>query len=117
MMGKKELGRLVVIQGAVDGTYTVRDAAARLKVQEGIPASYATVCRILNAAGIPSNRTHRGGGKRFKRRARRSRFGELLQADATPFDWFGTGERSALHGFIDDATGKIIALYLCKNEC
>ena len=181
MMSKKELGKLVVIQGAVDGTYTVREAAVRLKVserrikqlkrefrargeaavihgnsgkhpanytdeglrkkiidlkkssayeeanfayfrelleeREDIQVSYATVCRILTAAGIPSNRKHRGGGKRFKRRTRRSRLGELLQADATPFDWFGTGERSALHGFIDDATGKIIALYLRKNEC
>jgi hypothetical protein len=42
--------------------------------------------------------------------------GELLQADAAPFDWFGNGERLALHGFIDDAAGTITALYLCKNE-
>jgi hypothetical protein len=40
-----------------------------------------------------------------------------LQTDATSFDRFGSGERSALHGFIDDATGQIIALYLCGNEC
>jgi hypothetical protein len=40
-----------------------------------------------------------------------------LQADAAPFDWFGGGERWALHGFIDDATGRITALYICKNEC
>jgi transposase len=181
MMSPKEMGRLSLIQGALDGVYTVRDAAKRLGLserrvkqlkrefrsrgeaavihgnagkhpanytdeglrkriidlkkssaygdanftyfrelleeREDIQVSYATVCRILKAAGIQSNRKHRGGGKRFKRRTRRSRFGELLQADATPFDWFGTGERSALHGFIDDAAGKIIALYLCKNEC
>ncbi|MDR2432957.1 MAG: hypothetical protein LBD47_00100 [Treponema sp.] len=43
--------------------------------------------------------------------------GELLQADTTPFDWFGNGERLALHGFIDDAAGTITVLYLCKNEC
>jgi hypothetical protein len=28
IMSKKELGCLVVIQGAIDGTYTVREAAA-----------------------------------------------------------------------------------------
>jgi hypothetical protein len=88
-----------------------------LEERGDIQVSYATVCRILKAAGIESTRKHRGGGKRFKRRTRRSRLGELLQTDATPFDWFGTGERLALHGFIDDATGKIIALYLCQNEC
>ena len=39
----------------------------------------------------------------------------MLQADGTPFDWFGDGKRYSLHGFIDDATGKITGLYMCKN--
>ena len=37
--------------------------------------------------------------------------------DATPFAWFGNNEIFALHGAIDDATGKIVGLYLTKNEC
>ena len=41
----------------------------------------------------------------------------MLQADGTPFDWFGNGEKYSLHGFIDDATGKVTGLYMCKNEC
>lgn len=41
----------------------------------------------------------------------------MLQADASSFDWLGIGERFALHGYQDDATGKITGLYLCKNEC
>ena len=41
----------------------------------------------------------------------------MLQADGTPFDWFNIGEKYSLHGFIDDATGKITGLYMCKNEC
>ena len=41
----------------------------------------------------------------------------MLQADGTPFDWFGNGKKYSLHGFIDDATGKITGLYMCKNEC
>ena len=41
----------------------------------------------------------------------------MLQADGTPFDWFETGEKYSLHGFVDDATGKITGLYMCKNEC
>ena len=41
----------------------------------------------------------------------------MLQADGTPFDWFGSGEKYSLHGFIDDATGKVTGLYMCKNEC
>ena len=41
----------------------------------------------------------------------------MLQADGTPFDWFGDGNKYSLHGFVDDATGKITGLYMCKNEC
>jgi hypothetical protein len=41
----------------------------------------------------------------------------MLQADGTPFDWFGDGQKYSLHGFVDDATGKITGLYMCKNEC
>ncbi|MDR1301315.1 MAG: ISNCY family transposase, partial [Treponema sp.] len=88
-----------------------------LEERESIVISYTTLSKILKGAGMVSKRTHRGTGRRFTRRKRRSRFGELVQADATPFDWFGDGERRALHGFIDDATGRIIGLYLCKNEC
>lgn len=41
----------------------------------------------------------------------------MLQADGTPHDWFGIGKKYSLHGFIDDATGAITGLYMCKNEC
>jgi hypothetical protein len=41
----------------------------------------------------------------------------LVQTDATPFDWFGTGVQYALHGFQDDASGEIRGLYLCEHEC
>ena len=51
------------------------------------------------------------------RRKRKECEGMMLQADGTPFDWFNTGEKYSLHGFVDDATGKITGLYMCKNEC
>lgn len=37
--------------------------------------------------------------------------------DASPFDWLSSGENFSLHGGIDDATGKVTALYLTKHEC
>jgi hypothetical protein len=37
--------------------------------------------------------------------------------DATPFEWFGDEQVYALHGAIDDATGKIMGLYMTKHEC
>lgn len=45
--------------------------------------------------------------KIYQRRARRSRFGELLQGDGSPHDWFeGRGEKCTLLQFVDDATSK-----------
>jgi transposase len=85
--------------------------------RENIMIGYTTLSAILKGAGIVSKKTHRTEGQAFKRRKRRSAFGEMLQADATPFDWFGTGSRQALHGFIDDATGRLVGLYMCQNEC
>ena len=41
----------------------------------------------------------------------------LVQTDGTPFDWFNIGKKYSLHGYIDDATGKILGLYMCENEC
>ena len=31
----------------------------------------------------------------------------LVQTDGTPFDWFNIGKKYSLHGYIDDASGKI----------
>jgi len=41
----------------------------------------------------------------------------LVQIDASPFPWIIGGELFSLHGAIDDATGKILALFFAKNEC
>ena len=46
----------------------------------------------------------------YQRRTRRSRFGELLQGDGSPHDWFeGRGEKCSLLHFIDDATSQMTA--------
>ena len=45
--------------------------------------------------------------KIYQRRMRRSRFGELLQGDGSPEDWFEErGPRCTLLQFVDDATSK-----------
>lgn len=83
---------------------------------EGISVSYSCLYTILTNAGIKSPKKRR----RFKphrRRKRKPQEGLLIQMDATPFEWFGTDEKFTLHGAIDDATGKIVGLYLTKNEC
>lgn len=44
-----------------------------------------------------------------KRRARRERFGELLQLDGSIHDWFGIGQKYCLMNLIDDATGEVMS--------
>lgn len=87
-----------------------------LEEREGMNYSYATIYRILHNAGFVSKRKYTVK-KIHRLRKRRKCFGELVQADGTPYDWFGTGKMVTLHGFIDDATGIPLGLYFCENEC
>lgn len=41
----------------------------------------------------------------------------MILIDAGPHEWIIGKERFTLHGAIDDATGKIPALFFAKNEC
>lgn len=50
-------------------------------------------------------------------RNRKEREGELIQIDGSEHDWFRNNHKECLHGFIDDAKGEIISLYMSKNEC
>lgn len=87
-----------------------------LKERENIDISYSALYNILRKAGIKSPKKHRKS-KLHHRRKRKECEGMMLQADGTPYDWFGNEEKYSLHGFVDDATGKITGLYMCKNEC
>jgi hypothetical protein len=40
----------------------------------------------------------------------------MAQMDASSFDWLGNGSYLHLHGAIDDATGRILALHFDKEE-
>lgn len=63
-------------------------------------------------------------GRKKRRRAiqqmreRRPCFGELVQIDGSPHDWFeGRGPRCCLIVFIDDATSALLALRFVDEEC
>jgi transposase len=50
-------------------------------------------------------------------RERRTCFGELVQIDGSPHDWFeGRAEACVLLVFIDDATGKLVQLLFVESE-
>lgn len=82
-----------------------------------IDLSYSTLYRLLISNNIKSPKKCRKKKKIHHLRERKPAEGLMLQADATPFPWFGDKINYAMHGFIDDATGKITGLYICKNEC
>jgi len=91
-------------------------AAEKLAELEGIAVSRETVRRLQIELGVwkPKRRRHK---RVFQLRERRPRFGELIQIDASPHDWFeGRGRRCALIVFIDDATGRLTALQFAPCE-
>jgi transposase len=82
-----------------------------------IKISYTALLNLLKTNGINSPKTQRKRGVKHPRRDRKEQFGELLQTDATAYDWFGIGEKFAIHALIDDATGNMTGIYMDKNEC
>ena len=87
-----------------------------LKENEGIVISYSALHSLLTETGIKSPKKHRKHKKHLLR-GRKPAEGMMLQADGTPHDWFGTGKKQVLQGFIDDAAGAITGLYMCEAEC
>lgn len=87
-----------------------------LEEHEGISVSYPTIYRLLSQAGITSPKKKRKR-KAHHRRKRKPQEGMLVQIDASPHSWIIGDSPFSLHGAIDDATGKILALFFTKNEC
>ena len=88
--------------------------AELLAEREDIIISQPTVHRILRSAGIASPKRK----KKIRAHRYRKRLdcpGIMVQLDASPYRWLG-GEDLNLHGAIDDATGKVLGLYLCRQE-
>lgn len=95
-----------------------RDDCADYLHYQAVP-SYTTVCNALSAAGIVSPRARIPVREKKKHLPRKERpnEGDLIQIDASLHDWFMNGHKVTLHGAIDDATHKVVALYFCENEC
>jgi transposase len=80
------------------------------KLLDGIAVSAETIRQMQMGLGLWKPKRRRA--KRvFQWRERCARFGELIQIDGSPRDWFeGRGPRCELIVFIDDATGRLTAL-------
>ncbi|MGD0184102.1 MAG: ISNCY family transposase [Roseiarcus sp.] len=91
-------------------------AAEKLGELHGIVVSRETVRRLQIGLGLA--RAKRRRARRVHQpRARRPRFGELVQIDGSPHDWFeGRGARCTLIVFVDDATSRLTALQFAPAE-
>jgi len=108
--------RIVALLGDKYAGFGATLAAEKLLDPEGIAVSREAVRRLQIEFGM--HRAKRRKAKRvFQLRERRPRFGELIQIDGSPHDWFeGRGPRCALMVFIDDATGRLTALRFAPCE-
>lgn len=92
-----------------------------LEEVHGIKLSYRTVYNLLDAAGVESPEARKPSRKPVKRiRFKRRHFGELVQWDATPYQWFawaGDTRYYALHGALDDATSSFLGMRMTEFEC
>ena len=102
---------LTLYQGA-----SLEHMSELLAAHHQITLSPKTIGRIFKQAGIKNTHTHKASRKR-RSRERAVSEGLLVQCDASPFLWLGDrGPMLTLHGAVDDATGKILALHLRPNE-
>jgi len=78
--------------------------------------SVETLRQWMIADGLWKPR-QRAPGPRSPTQAPAGVFGELVQIDGSPHDWFeGRGPRCTLLVFIDDATGQLLALRFVAAE-
>jgi len=91
-------------------------AHEKLVEQENLKLSDESVRKLMIAEALWKPRK----GKKVvihQLRERRACFGELVQIDGSPHDWFeGRAEACVLLVFIDDATGKLVQLLFVKCE-
>src|ERR1700676_1233229 len=91
-------------------------ASEKLLELDGIKVSVEMVWRIQIGLRLWRPKPRRAR-RVFQLRERRPRFGELIQIDGSPHDWFeGRAPRCTLIVFIDDATSRLTALRFAPVE-
>ena len=87
----------------------------KLLADAELTLSVESVRQLLIEAGLW--RSRRRQREVHPPRERRPRFGELIQVDGSPHDWFeGRAARCTLLAFIDDATGRVTAARFTPTE-
>ena len=91
-------------------------ASEKLNQLHQLKISRESLRQLMIGAGLWRGK-RRKQKRVFQMRDRRSRFGELVQIDGSPHDWFeGRSAPCTLLVFIDDATGKLLYLRFVPAE-
>jgi len=91
-------------------------AQEKLAERHQIEVSVETIRQLQVELGLWRPK-RRKAARAHQLRERRGRFGELIQIDGSPHDWFeGRGPRCTLIVFIDDASGRLVQLAFASSE-
>lgn len=118
---KKFIVEQYLIENSEENPINFKYWRDELEEDYNIKVSYKTVYNLLTAAGIESPEKRKVNREPVKRISfRRKNFGELIQWDATPYQWFlwaGDTRYYTLHGAMDDSRSTFLALYMTEFEC
>ncbi len=91
-------------------------AHEKLVEKEGLELSLGSLRKIMIEEGLWKAKRARKV-EAYQMRERRACFGELVQIDGSPYDWFeGRAPKCSLLVFIDDATGRLVQLLFVESE-
>lgn len=91
-------------------------ACEKLNERHQLKISNETVRKLMIAEGLWKPKLARKAVV-HQMRERRACFGELVQIDGSPHDWFeGRAPECTLLVFIDDATGRLVELFFAPRE-
>ena len=91
-------------------------AHEKLLEEDGFKVSLSSVRRLMIEAGIWRAKTDKKV-QIYPRRERRSQYGDLVQIDGSPHDWFeGRAPKCCLIVFVDDATSALLGLRFADTE-
>ncbi len=103
-----------MLQGEWEG-FGPTFAAEQLKERYDIKINRETLRKVMSQEGLWQPKKKRSQHR--KRRERKEYFGQFIQLDGSPHNWFEErGPRCTLLVFIDDATSKIVWLEFFKSE-
>jgi transposase len=91
-------------------------AQEKLVEKDGLKISVSSVRKLMIGEELWKAKKARKV-EAYQMRERRACFGELVQIDGSPYDWFeGRAPKCSLLVFIDDATGKLVQLLFVESE-